>query len=687
MHFNCVSRRLKTKHTGRLVKKIASKKVIERALRRSEKKYRELFETSLDGIAIVDLSGNFIECNPAFLKMIGYSSLKELGGKTFWDITPAEYHELEREQIEKKVLIRGYSDEFEKEYETKDGKRIFVSIRIWLRQEGDDLQRTFWALVRDITELKQLSRSFIQTEQNFRSIIENSQDGMILLDSNGRVIEWNPGMELITGLKKSQVVGHAYWDIRVLLAPDNLSNWDGMNLLKELLPILLRENQDQLPEIKIKRPDGIIRTVQIRTFTIDSEKSKMFGGIVRDVTEQVASRESLRRYAERLKVLYEIDRDILKADSLKNLLEVMMNRLKALVKCQRASIIVFKQGSSEPYLLYVNDNTETKWGSGKQLTAKNYQIPTGFASGKEYLVTDLLKEDQLPEIYRDLAQEGIRSYFSLPLIAQGELVGSINLGAKSVGYFNEELCEIIRQIGNHFAIAIYQTRLHEQLEKSREQLRWLSQSLVSVQEEERRRLSRELHDEVGQELTALKIMLDLTLQDLPPEYSLLRSRVEESINLTNSTLEKIRSLAKGLRPPALDVVGLGPALEDLCNSISKRTGLFLNFKADPIPNLPESLNICLYRVLQEILTNIAKHAKARRVEVQLIKESNSIYLIVEDDGVGFEESVQKGLIHKGIGIIGMQERIKALGGELQIQTRKGDGTRIIAMIPWGGDYQ
>lgn len=400
-----------------------------------------------------------------------------------------------------------------------------------------------------------------------------------------------------------------------------------------------------------------------------------------------ASQESLRQYAERLKLLYEIDCDILKVDSLRNLLEVMLNRLKALVKCQRASIIVFKDGCSEPYLLYVDVNTETKWGSGKRLTSKNYQIPTGFALGKEYLVIDFLKEDKLPELYRDIAQEGIRSYFSLPLIAQGELVGSINLGSKSVGYFNAELCEIIRQIGNHFAIAIYQTRLHEQLGKSREQLRCLSQSLVSVQEEERRCLSRELHDDIGQELTALKIMLDLTFQDLPPEYSLLRSRVEESINLTNSALEKIRSLAKGLRPPALDVVGLGPALEDLCESFSRRTGLLLKFKADPIPKLSESLNICLYRVLQEILTNIAKHAKASRVEVQLIKESESIYLVVEDDGVGFEENVQKGLIHKGIGIIGMQERIGALGGEFQIHTKKDYGTRIIAMIPWGGEYQ
>lgn len=686
MNFNCISRRLKAKRTDSLVKENASKKFIEKALRRSEKKYRELFETSLDGIAIVDLNGNFIECNPAYLKMIGYSSLKELREKTFWDITPAEYHELEREQIEK-VLIRGYSDEFEKEYEIKDGKRIFVSIRIWLRHEGDELKETFWALVRDITELKQLSWSFIQTQQNFQSIIENSQDGMVLFDSNGRVIEWNPGMELITGLKKSQVVGRAYWEIRFLLAPDNIFNLAEIDELKALLPILLRKNQDQLPEIKIKRPDGRMRTVQIRTFTISSEKSKMIGGIVRDVTEQVASQESLKRYAERLKVLYEIDRDILRADSLKNLLEVMMSRLKALVKCQRASIVIIKHGCLEPYLLYVDDNTETKLGLGVQLTTNNYLIPTGLAFGKEYRVTDLLKEDKLPEIYRDMAQEGIRSYFSLPLIAQGELVGSINLGAKSVGYFNEELCEIIRQIGNHFAIAIYQTRLHEQLEKSREQLRCLSQSLVSVQEEERRHLSRELHDEVGQELTALKIMLDLTFRELPPEYSLLRSRIEESINLTNSTLEKIRSLAKGLRPPALDVVGLGPALEDLCNSFSRRTGLLLNFKADQMPNLPESFNICLYRVLQEILTNIAKHAKARRVEAQLIKESDSIYLIVEDDGVGFEENVQNGLIHKGIGIIGMEERIRALGGELQIQTRKGDGTRIIAMLPWGGDYQ
>lgn len=529
-----------------------------------------------------------------------------------------------------------------------------------------------------------LYEAFIKSEQNFRSIIENSQEGMALIDGDGRIIEWNPGLEEIVGLSKMDVLGLHYWEAFLRLAPNNRSPLAAPYRLKELLPVLLRENQDRLPEIRIKRLDGSERVVHLLTFVIKSNESTMVGGIFRDVTEQILTKQSMIRYAERLKILYEIDHDILRAGSLKGLSEIMLVRLQRLSKCRKASILILEQSEVEPVLLSMDFKGETIWGPGVRLSLENYQIPKEFASGKEYLIDDLSKSSELSQVYRDMEKEGIRSYLSLPLLAQGELIGSINLSSESPGYFSQEIVKVIRQVTNHFAAAIYQARLYKQLGENREQLRQLAQRLVLVQEEERRHLSRELHDDTGQELTALKIMLSLIFQDLPQEYPQLRSGLEEAINLTNMVMEKIRSLAQGLRPPVLDAVGLVPALEELCKDFSRRTGLILTYKADQMPVFPESLNICLYRVLQEGLTNIAKHAKAREIKVQLIRDGETIYLSVEDDGVGFSQNGEEGLNRKGLGLIGMQERLNALGGGFEIQTETGKGTRIIASIPWEG---
>ncbi len=664
-----------------LLNEIAAKKAIEKVLSESEAKYRELFETSLDGIVVTDKCGRFIDCNQAFLNLLGYQDLAELQKETIWDITFPEYHEIEKFQLQEKVLTRGYSDEYEKEYKCKNGERVVVSVRIWSRPEKGVSGENFWAIVRDMTERRRLYESFKRSEQHFQSIIENSQDGVTLLDGNGRIVEWNPGLERITGFSKAEVLGRTYWEVFFRLAPNNRSTLAAPDRLKEYLPKLLRENQDRLPEIKIKRLDGSERVVHPLTFIFKSNESIMIGGIIRDITDKILLKESMIRYAEQLKVLYEIAHDILRAESLKELSEIMLVHLKKLSKCQRASILIIERSDVEPVLLSMDFNGETIWGPGVRFSPENYQVPKEFASGKEFLVDDLSKRSKLPKAYQDMVKAGIKSFLSLPLIVQGELIGSINLGSKSPGYFNQEIVKVIRQVANHFAVAIYQARLYKQLGESRENLHQLAQRLVSIQEGERRHLSRELHDEAGQELTALKIMLNLILQDLPQEYPQLHSKLEESINLTNEAIEKIRSLAQGLRPPALDVIGLSPALEELCSDFSRRVGLRLKYKGDKIPLLSEPLNICLYRVLQEALTNIAKHAKAREIAVQLLKDGEIIYLSVEDDGVGFNRNSKDDLNRKGIGLISMKERLEALGGSLQIQTRVGEGTRITATIP------
>jgi signal transduction histidine kinase len=162
------------------------------------------------------------------------------------------------------------------------------------------------------------------------------------------------------------------------------------------------------------------------------------------------------------------------------------------------------------------------------------------------------------------------------------------------------------------------------------------------------------------------------------EADSLRQRLGEAVGLTEITMEQIRLLAYGLRPPALDAVGLSYTLEGLCRDFAERTQLSIDYAGAELPVLPEAANMCLYRVLQEALTNVAKHADANQVRVALRCDAEAVSLTVEDDGQGFE--VQAGT-SAGIGLLGMQERIELLGGQLEIESWPGQGTRLIAHIP------
>ena len=226
-------------------------------------------------------------------------------------------------------------------------------------------------------------------------------------------------------------------------------------------------------------------------------------------------------------------------------------------------------------------------------------------------------------------------------------------------------------------------RTHE-LAAANTRLRSLAQRTVSVQEDERARVSRELHDESGQGLTALKMALEAIRTDLPPELRDVCRRMDEAIVLTRQTMEEIRVLAHDLRPPALDAASLGDVLEGLCHEFERRTHIPVEYHTSSLPDVSKLASVTLYRFTQEALTNIGKHAGAARVRVALEWQAERISLSIEDDGQGFDFPPAVAHTHErqGIGLIGLQERIKSIGGTLEIHSRPGQGTRLVADVPW-----
>jgi signal transduction histidine kinase len=217
-------------------------------------------------------------------------------------------------------------------------------------------------------------------------------------------------------------------------------------------------------------------------------------------------------------------------------------------------------------------------------------------------------------------------------------------------------------------------RLKETIE-ARTDLQALSARLVRAQEDERRTLARELHDEVGQSLSA--IMMEASSAEAAANAEGIGDRVASIRSMAEKTLNTVRDLALLLRPSMLDDFGLVPALNWHAREMSKRTGLNVRVAADEISDeLPDEHKTCIYRVVQEAFNNAARHANARNLQVIVKNEGARVVFSVQDDGTGFDKKVVRGL-----GLLGMEERVRRLGGELRIDSHMGRGTTISAALP------
>ena len=228
-------------------------------------------------------------------------------------------------------------------------------------------------------------------------------------------------------------------------------------------------------------------------------------------------------------------------------------------------------------------------------------------------------------------------------------------------------------------------RSQEALIKHEKDLQKLTSQLVKTQEAERRRLSLELHDEMGQALTAIKINLSTIEKDLLPDiHQYIKERLSDTNHLADGLIDQIHEISLDLRPKMLDDLGLKPTLKWYSNRFAKRHNIPVQFDADQLKKrlMPEYETV-LYRVAQETLTNISKYAKAKNVNMKLREIDNSIQLTIEDDGIGFDlaEVTGREPDKRGSGLIGIKERGLALNGKLDIQSQPNQGTRIMIQFP------
>lgn len=272
----------------------------------------------------------------------------------------------------------------------------------------------------------------------------------------------------------------------------------------------------------------------------------------------------------------------------------------------------------------------------------------------------------------------------LPLSSRNELLGVMNLVLDQAQPPTPEEERLLLSLGQQMGVALENMALYEEVNRKEKLRGQLIRKAITAQEEERKRLARELHDDLAQNLSYLLMSLDAAAAELSPDQAALHQRMVKSRELAKTSLAEIRNLIADLRPTVLDDLGLLPALRWYTQSRLGESGIAVDFEVDEFPKrLPLEVETALFRVMQEAVTNIARHSQARRVLFVLEADSRWARGLIRDDGVGFSVRavMRRGKDGQGLGLQGMKERIALLGGKLEIHSQPGKGTQVSIQVP------
>ena len=289
-------------------------------------------------------------------------------------------------------------------------------------------------------------------------------------------------------------------------------------------------------------------------------------------------------------------------------------------------------------------------------------------------------QDEKNVIGEMASQFGVRALLAVPLRSGDQTLGAVFVCTPSSGdALTEETRKLIRGVADQVSISLRNARLARENLKAVDDLRALSKRLWTVQEEERERIARELHDEAGQAMTALKLNLDLARRETDPER--VTARIAGAIELAGTVLDELRRISSDLRPGGLHELGLIPTLRALVDRFAQRHALIAEFDAtaEVLPHPDSDGASTVFRFVQEALSNVARHAHATRVRVSLETSATGLLRVnVEDDGVGFGKAR---VLDGHLGLLGMRERARMLGGSLTVDSAAGKGARLILEIP------
>ncbi|MEJ2208864.1 MAG: GAF domain-containing sensor histidine kinase [Anaerolineae bacterium] len=393
--------------------------------------------------------------------------------------------------------------------------------------------------------------------------------------------------------------------------------------------------------------------------------------------------ETLTDALTRLEILHQIDRAMLTAQSPQEIATVALDTLRDLRGPDlRANVMITGQHSHDGTVLVTSvlDNPLLPVGTQVPL-AEIYALGTLSQHGIVHIDKEAITSSTLP-LMAHLAAGGIRSVMMVPMVLQNAIVGLLNLGTTTPGLFQPDWEPIAIEVAEALALAIHQARLSEEVSLHQARLSKLSQRLMESQETERRRIARELHDQIGQSLVAIKLQLQ-SMSGLSDRDQLV-VRLRESIAVVERTVRQVRDLSFDLRPSVLDDLGLVATLRWYVDRQARWAGVLAQFTANPPEmDLPSGVEVTAFRIAQEAITNALHHAQAEQVEVYLEQRDGEVVLRVQDNGIGFDaEAVLRGDGgDQSLGLLGMRERAQLVGGRIEIESVPEQGTMVQVRLP------
>ncbi|MBI3357849.1 MAG: PAS domain-containing protein [Nitrospirae bacterium] len=643
---------------------ITERKQAEVALRESEQRFRAIYDQTYEFIGLLKPDGTLIDANRTALAFRGLQ-LSDVAGKPFWEtpwwdisvelqeklregITEAAQGKFVHIQIQHRAAdgtiedidfsLTPITDRNGKVTEIiPEGRRItaLTGGRDQLRQAHEKLER----LVRERTaEYDKAIESLRESEERIQGMLDHSPSPIWLKDLQGCYLDVNQQFERTFHRTRQDIIGKTDHDI---FPPEHATAYRANDL-----EVLKAGRSLQFEEVAL-HDDGPHTNI-VSKFPVRRRDGMPYGvcGIATDITERKRAEQALR------------EREALTGEFLDN------------------SATVAWMKDAEGRYIFISPSFERRFNA----RLEDWWHKTDFELwprevAEQFRENDLavLRQNSVIEVVEEFHNpDGSRSWWLSHKFPYQDTSGKRYVGGLAVDITERKKAEeALHQ--NQLELRRYQTQLEE-----------LTSKLLSARDNERQRIARDLHDDFSQRLAAL--MLDVAALQLQPP--LLPELIAKSLEPVQEQLEQlsddIHKLAYQLYPSLVEHAGLQPAIEDHIHKVTERTGLHIVLKANDVPAaIPLEWATCLFRVLQESLQNIVKHANATEVLVKLSGSSKGIGLSVADNGMGFDVG-DKSLQQKGLGLISMQERLRLLKGFLRIHSKPADGTKVCAWIPFQG---